>query len=136
MLDAARTDIQDHLVGGHAVDRDHARGRVRRELLGHHGVDRQHDLAAIGLRLGHDLARGRQEIVLAQGFADGMPERGQEGIGHGAADDEASTLASRLPSRSSLVEILAPPTIAATGRVGVSSTFVSASSSSCMVRPA
>ena len=74
--------------GATLLDRDHARRRVRRELLGHHGIDRQHDLAAFGLRLGHDLARGRQELVLAQGLADGMPERCQEGIGHAAADDE------------------------------------------------
>src|SRR5262249_54923225 len=37
---------------------------------------------------GHDLARGRQQIELAQRFAHGMSARGQKGIGHAAADDE------------------------------------------------
>src|SRR5262249_17341056 len=63
-------------------------GRVRRERLGTHGVDRQYELMAFGLRLGHDLARGRQEISLAQRFAHGMSARGQKGIGHASADDE------------------------------------------------
>src|SRR5262249_54443971 len=67
-LDAARADVQDHLIVTHASHRDHARGRVRRERFGNHGVDRQYELAAFGLRLGHDLARGRQEIALAQRF--------------------------------------------------------------------
>ncbi len=47
-----------------------------------------------------------------------------------------STFSRRWPSRSSLVEILAPPTIATSGRAGLSSTFSKASSSACSVRPA
>ena len=47
-----------------------------------------------------------------------------------------STLAHRLPSTASLVETLAPPTIAATGRVGVPSAFSNARSSASMARPA
>src|SRR6516162_2474220 len=70
-------------------DPEHARRRVRRERFGNHGVDRQYEFAAFGLRLGHDLARGRQEIALAQRFAHGMSARGQKGIGHAAADDES-----------------------------------------------
>jgi hypothetical protein len=46
------------------------------------------------------------------------------------------TLVSRLPSSSSLVEIFAPPTIAATGRSGFSSTRLNVSISICMERPA
>src|SRR5450631_66712 len=47
-----------------------------------------------------------------------------------------STFCSRWPSRSSLVEILAPPTMAVSGRAGLSSTFSKPSSSACKVRPA
>src|SRR5215831_10100470 len=88
-LDAARADVQDHLIVTDAVHRDHARGRIRRERFGNHGVDRQYELTALALRLGHDLLRGRQEIVLAQRFSHGMSARGQKGIGHAAADDES-----------------------------------------------
>ena len=48
----------------------------------------------------------------------------------------ASTFCTRLVSRSILVETLAPPTIAITGRAGLSRPAESASSSACMVRPA
>ncbi len=47
-----------------------------------------------------------------------------------------STLAIRLPNRSSLVETFAPPTIAITGCAGCSRAFSRASSSACMARPA
>ena len=47
-----------------------------------------------------------------------------------------STFSTRLPRRSSLVDTLEPPTIAATGREGRSSTAASASSSACIRRPA
>ena len=47
-----------------------------------------------------------------------------------------STRPTRLPSTSSLVETLAPPTIAATGRRGLPSAASSASSSACISRPA
>src|SRR5262245_18224813 len=66
MLDAARTDVQNHLIAAHAVHRDHVRGRVGGEGLGNHGIDRQYELAAFGLR--HDFARSRQQIALAQRF--------------------------------------------------------------------
>src|SRR5262245_38382663 len=72
-----------------AVHRNHARRRVRRERFGNYGVDRQYELTAFGLRFGHDLACGRQEIALAQRFAHGMSACGQEGVGHAAADDES-----------------------------------------------
>ena len=47
-----------------------------------------------------------------------------------------STFFTRFMSRSILVETLAPPTIATTGRAGLPSPFSSASSSACMVLPA
>jgi hypothetical protein len=37
MLDAARADVQNHLIAAHAVHRDHPRGRVGGEGLGNHG---------------------------------------------------------------------------------------------------
>ena len=46
------------------------------------------------------------------------------------------TLPTRLPRRSSLVETLAPPTTAHTGRLGLPSALSSASSSACIRRPA
>ncbi len=48
----------------------------------------------------------------------------------------ASTRPIRLPSSSSLVETLAPPTTATTGRSGALSAFSSACSSACISRPA
>ena len=48
----------------------------------------------------------------------------------------ASTFFTRFISRSILVETLAPPTMATTGRAGLPRPFSSASSSACMVRPA
>jgi len=45
-------------------------------------------------------------------------------------------LGSNRNKRSIVLETLAPPTIATTGRVGLPRPFSSASSSSCMVRPA
>ena len=65
ILDAARSDVEDHLVIADAVRRDDARGRVRLETLGHDRVDWQHNFSAFGRALVHDLARHRQEIVLA-----------------------------------------------------------------------
>ena len=65
MLDAARSDVEDHLVIADAVRRDDARGRVRLETLGHDRVDWQHNFSAFGRALVHDLARRRQEIALA-----------------------------------------------------------------------
>ena len=44
--------------------------------------------------------------------------REQEGVGHGAADHQRLDLADEVSSRSSLVETLAPPTMAITGRCG------------------
>ena len=92
MLDAARADVQNHLIAAHAVHRGHTRGHVGGEGLGNHGVDRQYELAAFGLRLGHDLACGRQEIALAQRLTHRISPRGQKRVGHAAADDESVDL--------------------------------------------
>ena len=65
-----------------------ARRRVGLELLGDDGIDRQHDLALRGLGLGHDLARGVDEVGFDQRLADRLALRQQERVGHGAADDQ------------------------------------------------
>ena len=88
LLDAARPDVEDHVVCADVVHRDDARRRVGRELLRHDHVDRQHDFAIERLCLGEDVARGRDEIVLAQRFADRLALRGEERVGHAAADDQ------------------------------------------------
>src|SRR5262245_2965581 len=113
MLDAARADVQDHLIAAHAVHRDHARRRVGRERFGNHCVDRQYQLAAFGLRLGHDLARGRQEIALAQRFSHEMSARGQKSIGHAAADDERVDLCEQAAEQVELGRYLGSADIAA-----------------------
>ena len=58
------------------------------EFLRHHGVGRQDDGAAGGRRLDHDLARRLGEVVLAERLADIFAARGEEGVGHAAADDQ------------------------------------------------
>ena len=47
-----------------------------------------------------------------------------------------STLVTKLPSSSSLVDTLDPPTTAATGWAGLPSALSSASNSACISRPA
>src|SRR5262249_34574542 len=112
-------DVQNHLIAAHAVHRDHARRRVGRERFGNHGVHRQYQLAAFGLRLGHDLARGRQEIALAQPFFPPNVRTRPERYWPCSRRLSVATFASRLPSRSSLVDTSAPTTIAASGRTGI-----------------
>ena len=62
--------------------------RAGLEFLGHHAVGGQDDGAAGGRRLDHDLARGLGKIVLAERLADILAARGEEGVGHAAADDQ------------------------------------------------
>ena len=132
-----RPDIEDHLVIGDPGHVDHARGRMRFELSRHHRVHRQQDFAIVRFGLGEDFLRGRDEVTLNQGFPDARLLSASKNVFAMAPPMiSTSTFLSRLPSRSSLVEIFAPPTMAATGRCGCSSAFSSASSSACMARPA
>ena len=64
------------------------------------------------------IARGPGKIGLAQGLADRACPRRRKVLAMPPPMTSRSTLATRLPSRSSLVETLAPPTIAITGRSG------------------
>ncbi len=90
------------------------------ELLRHHGVDRQDDGAAGSRRLDHDLAGGLGEIVLAERLADAFAAaRARKVLAMPPPMTSASTFLTRLSSRSSLVEILAPPTMATTGRSAI-----------------
>ena len=57
MLDAARADVEDHVVGADLVHRDDARGGVRGEFLRDDDVDRQHDFAVQRFGLGQNVAR-------------------------------------------------------------------------------
>ena len=66
----------------------------------------------------------------------GLPNASKNVLAMAPPMIRASTFCNRFDNRSSLVEILAPPTIAATGRSGFSSAFSSATSSSSMVAPA
>ena len=61
---------------------------MRLEFLRHDGIDRQHDLAPKRLGLVHDVARCVGQVVLGQGFADRLAERGEKGVGHAAADHQ------------------------------------------------
>ena len=58
------------------------------EFLRNDRIDRQHDLAAQRLGLGQDIARVRDQIVLAERFADRLALRGKECVRHAAADDQ------------------------------------------------
>ena len=118
MLDAARADIEDHVVGADARrPRPRATARCASNFLRHHGVDRQHDLAAIapspwpGSR-----ARCGKRSCSHSDLPTACPCAARKVLAMPPPMISTSTLAIRLPSRSSLVEILAPPTIAATGR--------------------
>src|SRR5262249_2707558 len=136
MLDAARAELQHHLPAAHAIHRDRARGRVRRERLA--------PTASTGNTSSRPLAFALAMISRAVGrrsrshsdLPTVCPRAARNVLAMPPPMMRVSTFASRLPSRSTLVDTLAPPTIAASGRTGVCSTFVSASSSSCMVRPA
>ena len=75
-------------------------------------------ISRLALGRGQDIAGGRNEIVLGERFADAPALRRKEGVGHAAADDQGVDLREQMPSRSSLVEIFAPPTIAITGCAG------------------
>ncbi len=48
------------------------------------------------LALGHDLARGVEQVVLAQRLADRQALRGEEGVGDAAADDQLVHLADQV----------------------------------------
>ena len=61
------------------------------------------------------------QVVLGQRLADRLALREQERVGHGAADDQHVDLGDQVAEQSSLVDTLAPPTMAATGRSGSSS---------------
>ena len=99
MLDAARSDIEDHVGRANLIDRDHPRRHVRRELLRHHHVDRQHDLALERLGLGQNIAGVGNQIVLAQRLADRLALGGEEGVGHAAADDQRLDLRQQMPEQ-------------------------------------
>jgi len=63
-------------------------GGVFPEFPGDYDIDRKHDFAAPFARQLHDLARGRGEIWLAQGFADGITLGIEKRVRHAAADDQ------------------------------------------------
>jgi hypothetical protein len=66
-------------------------GRV--EAVGHHevGGEQHRDLLLRGA--GEHVAGGGELVALHQGLAHGAPLRGEEGVGHRAADDERVDLA-------------------------------------------
>ncbi len=121
VLDAARADIEDHVVGADLVDVDDARGRVGLEFLRHHDIDRQHDLALAALALARMSRAVATRSFSASDLPTSLPCASRNVLAMAPPMISTSTLSSRLPSRSSLVETLAPPTIAATGRCGCSS---------------
>ena len=88
------------------------------EFFRHHGIERQQYLAARRLRRRHDLARRVCQVRLAQRLADIDALRMQERVGHAAADHQRVEFGHQIVSREILVETLAPPTTAATGRSG------------------
>ena len=70
------------------VDGDGPGLRAGLELRRHDDVGGQDDRDIPAVGLGHDLARGGGEVVLAQGFADVRALRVEEGVGHAAADHQ------------------------------------------------
>ena len=63
------------------------------------------------------------QVALIQRVADRIALRRQKGVGHGAADHQHVDLVTRFSSSAILVETLAPPTTASSGRCGSSSAF-------------
>ena len=92
MIDGARSDIEDHVIFPDFVDRDDTRGNMRGEFLRHDGVDRKHDVAAERPGLVDNVARGRDKVTLVEGLSDRHALRREEGIGHGATDDQCIDL--------------------------------------------
>jgi hypothetical protein len=74
--------------------------------------------------------------MLAKRFADIDAARGQERVGHAAADDQVIDLGDEVAEHVELARDLRPPTTAATGRSGSPSAFCSAFSSASIERPA
>ncbi len=99
MLDRARADVEDHVVGFDRIDRHGARRRPGLERLGDDGIDRQHHLAVLRLRDAENAPGRLGEIVLAQRFSDRDALRGQKRIRHGAADDENVDLGDQVPEQ-------------------------------------
>src|SRR3546814_21094395 len=87
-LDRRRTHVEDHLVGGDLMDVDRPRRRVGRKLLRDHHVIGQRDGAAGGVGAVEDRVGGIDQIMFAQRFSDIDPTRGEEGVGHAAADNQ------------------------------------------------
>ena len=88
VFDGARTDVEDHRVRRHGVDRDGAGRGAGLEFGRGDGVDGKEDLAAGVAGALNDVARGRVHLGLLQRAADGSAGRGEEGVGHRAADDQ------------------------------------------------
>ena len=57
-------------------------------MIGHHVVHRQHDLHAGPLRLGERRLHPGDPLGVEQRTADLVALRGQEGVGHPAADQQ------------------------------------------------
>ncbi len=90
VLDAARPDVEDHVGRADLVDRDDARwATCGGEFLApppRRPAARSRGRATLALAM--NVARGRDEIGLAQRLADRLALRGEEGVGHAAADDQ------------------------------------------------
>ena len=75
-------------AGTASMDDGLASARSARSSRGDHRIDRQHDLAAGLLRPRQDLARGVVHLGFLQRLADANALRGEEGVGHRAADHQ------------------------------------------------
>ena len=99
MLDSARPDIEDHLVGTDLIDRDDARGSVGGKLRRHHGIDGKHDFAAKRFGSAYDLARRADQFAFVQRFADRFALGDQKRVGHGAADNQRLDLGEQIAKK-------------------------------------
>ncbi len=104
-----RADIENHRISRHRRDRHGARRHTGLQLGGHHGIGRQHHLATFRLGAGEDFERGRMHLGFLQRAADRMALRGQERVGHGAADHQRVHLADQVPEQVELGRNLRAP---------------------------
>ena len=89
------------------------------DAVGDHHVDRQQHRDAARRRLLQQLRGERDLVGLVQRGADLLALRGEEGVGHAAAEHQLVDAASRLSMVSILPSILAPPITATKGFCGV-----------------
>ena len=101
-----RADVEGHLVGGDAVGAHDARRRAGDRLARHDDVGRDDEPAARRAGFREDLARDGDLVAGSLGRADLEALGGEEGVGHGAADQHRVGDREHVPDEADLVRDL------------------------------